>query len=168
MYRNTKRFPLITDKLKYIIAKPGWQPAAFGGQIPIPATNANKTKYDATASSKGLNMYVLVQFACIIIGLCAYLLHYEKLSTFYAIIFFSILMLSTVICSAILEQKAWVKYVEYARLLIIVVAINAMYYINYNNWFYIMLIPSAMLTIYFLAWFTLNINNRFLFKSLSV
>ena len=164
MFKNSKAFPKVSDKLKYIVAKPGWQPAELGGQIPIPEVDYNKPKYDAKASSKSLNIYVLVQFAFIIIGLSAYLYNYEKLSLFYTIIFFSVLMLSTVICSAILEQKKWVKYAEYARLLIAFIALNSMYYINYNGWFLIMLIPSIILTAYFLAWYTLNINNRFVLK----
>jgi alkylglycerol monooxygenase len=164
MFKNSKAFPKVSDKLKYIVAKPGWQPAELGGQIPIPEVDYNKPKYDAKASSKSLNIYVLVQFAFIIIGLSAYLYNYEKLSLFYTIIFFSVLMLSTVICSAILEQKKWVKYAEYARLLIAFIALNSMYYINYNGWFLIMLIPSVILTAYFLAWYTLNINNRFVLK----
>ena len=164
MFKNSKAFPKVSDKLKYIVAKPGWQPAELGGQIPIPEVDYNKPKYDAKATSKSLNIYVLVQFAFIIIGLSAYLYNYEKLSLFYTIIFFSVLMLSTVICSAILEQKKWVKYAEYARLLIAFIALNSMYYINYNGWFLIMLIPSVILTAYFLAWYTLNINNRFVLK----
>ena len=164
MFKNAKRFSLVKDKVKYIFAKPGWQPNELGGQIPIPEVDYTKPKYDAKATSKSLNIYVLVQFAFIIIGLSAYLYNYEKLGTFYTIIFFSVLMLSTVICSAILEQKTWVKYAEYARLLIALFALNSMYYINYNAWFYIMLIPSVVLTAYFLAWYTLNINNRFVFK----
>lgn len=166
MFKKAKYFPSFKDKLKYIIAKPGWQPASLGGQIPIQEVDKSKSKYDAKANSRSLNIYVLVQFAFIIIGLSAYLYHYEKLSTFYTIIFFSILMLSTVICSAILEQKNWVKYAEYARLLIALVALNAMYYINYKAWFYIMLIPSVILTAYFLAWYTLNLNNRFVLKKI--
>ena len=164
MFKNAKLFPSVKDKLKYIVAKPGWQPKELGGPIPIPEVDHSKPKYDAKATSKSLNVYVLVQFAFIIIGLSAYLYNYEKLSMFYTIIFFSVLMLSTVICSAILEQKKWVKYAEYARLIIALVALNSMYYINYNGWFLIMLIPSVLLTAYFLAWYTLNINNRFVLK----
>ena len=87
MFNNAKTFPKTIDKLKYIVAKPGWQPAELGGQIPIPEVDYSKPKYDAKASSKSLNIYVLVQFAFIIIGLSAYLYHYEKLSTFYTVIF---------------------------------------------------------------------------------
>ena len=164
MYQAGKKFNSIKDKLKLVFAKPGWQPDYLGGQLAIPEVNPQQAKYDIQAVSRGLNIYVLVQFAFIIAGLSAYLYHFEKLSMFYNVLSFSVLMLSTVICSAILEQKVWVKYAEYARLLIAFIALNSMYYINYNAWFYIMLIPSVILTAYFLGWYTLNINNKHLLK----
>lgn len=166
MFKNAQKFSLVKDKIKYIFAKPGWQPDELGGQIPIAEVDYNKPKYNANASSRNLNVYVLVQFVFIIVGLAAYLYHFEKLSTFYTVVFFSILMLSTVICSAILEQKKWVKYAEVARLLLAFVAINTMYYINYNAWFYFMLVISILLTTYFTVWFMLNINHKFIFKNI--
>ncbi|HRB93139.1 MAG TPA: sterol desaturase family protein [Chitinophagales bacterium] len=163
MFKRAKSFKLV-DQLKYIIAKPGWQPEAFGGQIPIPEVDKNKPKYDLKANSTNLNVYVLVQFAFIIIGLTAYLYHYAKISSFYSFLFFSILLISTVICSAILEQKKWVIYAEYTRLILALMTLNSMYYFKYNTWFLLVLIVSLSVTIYFLTWFTLNINNKYLVK----
>ncbi|HRB19960.1 MAG TPA: hypothetical protein PKZ14_07745, partial [Chitinophagales bacterium] len=96
--------------------------------------------------------------------LTAYLYHYEKISSFYSFLFFSILLLSTVICSAILEQKKWVIYAEYTRLILALMTLNSMYYFKYNTWFLLVLIVSLSVTIYFLTWFTLNINNKYLVK----
>ncbi len=163
LFQQAKLFS-IKDKIKLLFAKPGWRPDAFGGQLSIPEVDYQKPKYNANASSINLNVYVLVQFIFIIIGLTSFLYHYEQLSLFYAILFFSILMLSTIICSAILEQKTWVKYAEYIRLTLAVIALNSLYYFNYNTWFYAMLIPSLVLTIYFVIWFTLNIHHRYVVK----
>lgn len=163
LFQQAKLFS-IKDKLKLLFAKPGWRPDAFGGQLAVPEVDYQKAKYNANATSINLNVYVLVQFIFIIIGLSSYLYHYEQLSLFYAILFFSILMLSTVICSAILEQKSWVKYAEYARLALAVIALNSLYYFNYNTWFYAMLIPSLVLAIYFVIWFTLNIHDRYVLR----
>lgn len=127
-----------------------------------------QAKYDVQAASRGLNIYVLVQFAFIIAGLSAYLYHFEKLTLFYNVLSFSVLMLSTVICSAILEQKSWVKYAEYFRLLLAIVGLNSLYYINFNSWFYVVLIISVLITGYFMAWYTLNIHNKFVFKTMAV
>ena len=168
MYKNAKRFSSVKDKLKYIVAKPGWQPEDAGGVIPVPVVEKNYKPYDASPINKGLSWYVLVQFLFIIIGLVAYLYHYDKLPIFYKVLGYLLVMLSTVICGAIMEQKNWVKYAEYARLLIVFAGLNSLYYISFNAWFYIMLIPSVILTAYFLAWFTLNMNNKFVFKSVAI
>ncbi|MBK9330509.1 MAG: hypothetical protein IPM95_14710 [Sphingobacteriales bacterium] len=115
-----------------------------------------------------MNIYILVQFAFIIIGLSAYLYHFEKLSVFFRVLAFAVLMLSTIICSAILEQKQWVKYAEYFRLLLAIAGLNSLYYISFNNWFYIVLVISILITAYFLVWYTLNIHNRHLLKTMAV
>ncbi|MFN8283193.1 MAG: sterol desaturase family protein [Chitinophagales bacterium] len=164
MFKNAKRFSSVKDKLKYIIAKPGWQPEDAGGTIPVPEIDKDYKPFDASPINKGLSWYVLVQFLFIIIGLVSYLYHYDKLPMFYKVLGYLLVMISTVICGAIMEQKNWVKYAEYARLLIILAGLNSLYYISFNGWFYIMLIPSVILTAYFLAWFTLNMNNKFVFK----
>ena len=80
MYQAGKRFNSIKDKLKLVFAKPGWQPNYLGGQLAIPEVHPQQAKYDVQAASRGLNIYVLVQFAFIIAGLSAYLYHFEKLN----------------------------------------------------------------------------------------
>jgi alkylglycerol monooxygenase len=168
MYQDTKQYKSLKDKLKLVFAKPGWRPDYLGGQLRVPEVGTTKPKYDIKAASKGLNVYVLVQFAFIIIGLTAYLYHFEKLSLFYQVLAFCVLMISTVICSAILEQKKWVNYAEYFRLLLAIVGLNSLYYINYSSWFYIVLFISVIITAYFIAWFTMNIHNRHLIKTMAV
>ena len=80
-----------------------------------------------------------------------------QLSLFQQIAGFSALLLSLVICGAILEQKSWVKYAEYFRLLIALTVINSIYYISFQDWFKITLILSILMTIYLMVWYTLNI-----------
>ncbi|MFN8239087.1 MAG: sterol desaturase family protein [Chitinophagales bacterium] len=168
MYQSGRHYKTVKDKLKLVFGKPGWQPDYMGGPLAVPEVNPHQQKYDVQAVSRGLNIYVLVQFAFIIGGLSAYLYNFEKLSTFYNILSFSVLMISTVICSAILEQKSWVKYAEYFRLLLAIVGLNSLYYINYSSWFYIVLIISVLITGYFMAWFTLNIHDKYLLKTMAV
>lgn len=163
LFKKAKLYS-IKNKLKLIFAKPGWQPQAFGGQIPIPEVSEQQKKYDKKANSINLNIYVLVQFAFIIGGLAAYLYHYENLSFLFSGIFYGILFLSILICSGILEQKKWAKYAEYFRLALIVFSLNALYYTNYTTWFYVVLILSVVFAVYFMIWFTLNQNNKYIFQ----
>jgi hypothetical protein len=158
----------LKDKLKLLVAKPGWRPDELGGTIPIPEVEPTYKKYDVKAPSRGLNLYVLVQFILIVAGLMAYMYHFENLPLFYQVLGFALILLSIVITGAILEDKAWVKYAEYVRLLIIAVGLNSLYYINYNPWFYAVLIPSCILTAYFMAWYAMNTHQVHLLKTMAV
>lgn len=168
LYERSKRLKTVNEKLKLIFAKPGWQPDYLGGFLEVPELDTTQKKYNKKATSRGLNIYVLVQFIFIILGLSVYLFNFEKLSLFYNILTFSVLMSSTIICSAIMEQKSWVKYAEYFRLAITIIGLNALYYTNYNSWFYTVLIISIFITVYFMIWFTLNMYNKHLFKAMAV
>jgi sterol desaturase/sphingolipid hydroxylase (fatty acid hydroxylase superfamily) len=148
------------DKLFLLIAKPGWQPQELGGMMSIPEVEKGYQKYDAKPRNLGLNLYVLVQFLLIMAGIMAFLYHYENLPLFYKYFGFCVLMLSTLSCSGILEQKKWVPYVEIGRLLLIGFGLNTLYYQSYTTWFYIVLIISIVLVAYFIAWFILSLHNK--------
>ena len=146
------------DKLILIFKKPGWMPEYLGGMAPIPEVNENMIhKYDEAPISDGLNTYVLFQFILIVIGTVGFLFYFETLSIFQQLAGFSALLLSIIICGAILEQKSWVKYVEYLRLLIALTVINSIYFMSFHEWFKITLVLSIVITIYLMIWYTLNI-----------
>lgn len=146
-----------TDKLQLLFRRPGWRPDYMGGQLPIPEVNeTNYKKFDVEAVHSGLNYYVLIQFMLIIPGLMAFLYYFSDLSVFQQVLGFSAILLSTIICGAILEQKTWVKYAEYARILLALVAINSIYYISFKDWFLVTLIISIAMSVYFMVWYTLN------------
>jgi hypothetical protein len=145
------------DKLRLIYKKPGWRPDYLGGQIPIPEVNEQThIKYDAITPNRGLSSYVLFQFALIIPGLIGYLFYFSVLTDFQKFLGVSALFLTTIICGAILEQKTWVKYAEYARILLALVAINSIYYVSFQEWFYFTFVISILLAVVFMIWYTLN------------
>lgn len=159
MFQLSKKFSNWKDKLRLIIAKPGWQPNELGGQLPIPEIDNNYKKYDKHPLNIGLNIYVFTQFMLIMVGIMFFMYHVEALTTFYKYFCFGLLMLSILSCGAILEQKAWAKSIEIGRLFLIVFGLNTLYFQHYSSWFYLMLIISSVLTIYFTVWFILNTNN---------
>lgn len=159
MFRLSKKFSRWKDKLKLIIAKPGWQPNELGGQMSIPPIEFNYLKYDKKPINIGLNIYVLIQFIFIILGLMMYLYHVESLSQFYKYFCFGLVMISILNCGAILEQKKWAKFTEIFRLFIIGFGLNILYFQHYQSWFYIVLAISTVFVLYFTIWFVLNINN---------
>lgn len=145
------------DKLILIFKRPGWRPEYLGGMMPIPEVNEETIqKYDITPISNGLNTYVLIQFILIVLGSIGFLYYFNILSGFQQFAGFSALLLSLIICGAILEQKSWVKYAEYIRLLIALFVINSIYYISFQDWFKITLISSILITIYLMVWYTFN------------
>lgn len=158
----------LKDKLKLLVAKPGWRPDELGGPIPIPEIDPDYVRYDVKPLSRGLNIYVLVQFVFVIIGLMAYMYHFEHLPLFYQGLGLGTIILSITIIGAILENKNWVKYAEYMRLLLAAIGLNSLYYQNYQPWFLAVLIPSCILTAYFTAWYAMNTHQVHLMKAMAV
>jgi sterol desaturase/sphingolipid hydroxylase (fatty acid hydroxylase superfamily) len=156
MWDMGKQMKLI-DRVKLIFKRPGWRPEYLGGQIPVPEVSSQLQKYDVVAPNPGLNTYVLLQFILIIPGLIGYLYYFSMLSPFQRGIGLAALLLTSIICGAIMEQKSWVKYAEYARLALVLVAINSIYYFSFQEWFLITLVVSIVMAVYFAVWYTLNV-----------
>lgn len=152
------------DKLRLPFMRPGWRPDYLGGPVPVPEVSENIKKYDACPPNTGLTVYVLLQFVLIIPGLIGYLYYFNTLSNLQKGLGLAALFISTIICGAILEQKSWVKYAEYARIALVLITINSIYYINFRDWFLFTLIISVILAIFFMIWYTLNswMNIQFL------
>lgn len=148
------------DKLRLIVARPGWRPDYMGGTLPIPEPDPKQARYNANAPGKWLNFYVLAQFILILGGLCCFMYHFEDLNWTYRLVFFSALILSTLICGAIMENRAWVAPAEYLRLLMVLVAINSLYYIQYLDWFLVMVIASGLGFVALNLWFTFGWRQR--------
>ncbi|MDX2001077.1 MAG: sterol desaturase family protein [Chitinophagales bacterium] len=144
------------DRIKLVFAKPGWLPDYLGGyQAPPEVDKANYKAYD-TQTTLSRNVYVFVQFLMIAVGLAAYMFYFPTISLFFQIVFFGILILSTLICGAILENKRWVVYIEYLRLMLIGISLNSFYYYWYMHWFTVVLVVSCVAFILFALWFTLS------------
>lgn len=144
------------DKLKMLWARPGWRPDYLGGTIPIPEPSPNRNKYNAYAPSRLLNLYVLGQFVLILVGLSAYMYYFEELTPFFKVLLMGLLILSTVLCGGIMENKSWVRPVEYLRLIVVLASLNSLYYFQFLDWLLAMMIGSGLGFIILNAWFTLG------------
>jgi alkylglycerol monooxygenase len=157
MFQSARLMHKWKDKLKIIFARPGWLPVELGGyQAPPEVDKAHYNKYTNITSNKGLHMYVLVQLIFTIAGLSAFLFFFSQLSTFYIAWAFSMIILTVAITGGIMEQKQWVKYAEYVRLLLVVVGLNSLYFFTFREWFEIMLAGSILVGSIFVTWFTLD------------
>ncbi len=154
MYKNIKKMSTWRDKLWSIVARPGWLPSDLGGyQKPKEVNRKTYSKYHTNASF-WLNSYVLIQFILINIALTIYIYHFETISVFYKVFFLIVLLLSTLICGAILENKKWVGYVEYLRLCLVLISLNSYYYFWYADWLVIMLLVTLPVFALLNIWFT--------------
>ncbi len=154
MWKLAYRAPKWSDKIKVLFARPGWRPEELGGyQAPPPVDKQQIEKYEPKVSDN-MKLYVILQFVAVLFGLTAYMYNYYRITDFYRIVFFVVMVLSTLICAAILENKRWVIYVEYLRLFFVLLSLNTFYYLWFLDWFNIMLICSIVLSTASLAYFT--------------
>ncbi len=132
------------DKFKMIFAAPGWLPDYLGGTAPIQEpTKSNFTKYDADTNTY-FKIYVVIQYFIMLGGAILYMTHFKEMSLFYKTIFFLLIMITMLITGAIFENKRWVVYAEYARLILVMVALNTFYYFWHLNWFNFTIIVSSV------------------------
>lgn len=157
MFQSATRMRHWKDKLKIIIARPGWLPDELGGYQAPPEVDAVKyEKFVHLTPNKGLQMYVLVQLLLTIAGLSAFLFFFSQLTLFFKFWAFAMIILTVSISGGIMEQKIWVKYAEYLRLAMVIVGINSLYYFSFREWFEIMLIGSIIVGSVFIIWFTVD------------
>lgn len=156
MLQKMKLMSRWRDRLRMLVARPGWLPEELGGMQPVPEVQREAVqKFDARAT-RWLHAYVLVQFISILVGLSAFMYHFKNVSLFYQVTFFSILILSTMICSAVMENKPWVGVAEYIRLGLVALSLNSFYYFWHLDWFRVMLLASVGAIGVCMLWFALS------------
>jgi len=132
------------DKFKMIFAMPGWLPDYMGGTQPIPEpSESNITKYNADTNVY-FKIYVVLQYFIMLGGASLYMMHFKEISLFYKAVFFLLIITTMLICGAIFENKRWVVYAEYARLLLVMICLNSFYYFWHLNWFNFTIIVSSV------------------------
>jgi len=90
------------------------------------------------------------------VGLIAFLGNFHRIDEFYRYLFLANIILSIMICGALMEQKKWVIYAEYVRLGLILFSLNTFYYIWFVDWFTIMISCSLILVAASIIYFTLT------------
>ncbi len=150
-----KRMTRWRDKLYMIVAKPGWLPAELGGYQAPPPVEPEKPKFNAHAA-EALNGYLLAQFVLITLGLVAYMTFFAEIGVFYQVLFLGVIIVSTMIVGAIMEQKPWVRGAEILRLILVVLSLNSLYFTNYTPWFTVMLTASLTGFLVLVSWFVLR------------
>lgn len=140
LLNTAKKADNITDKVKVFIKPPGWFPANLGGFKYAPEIDVmNYKKYDSTYSSKIIR-YVSFQFM-IALGVGSALLFLNSKLDITQVILIVLFTIATLItCGALLENKSWLKYFEYSRLLFSIVALYSFNQLAIFNTFALVII----------------------------
>jgi alkylglycerol monooxygenase len=153
LYQKMRQMRRWRDRLRMVWARPGWLPEALGG--PQVAATPDPARVHYQPQVTGLfRAYIAAQFVLVLIGLVALMANWSELSLFYRGVCFGMLMLSILICGAMLESKRWVLSAEYVRLALAALALDTLYYFAYLDWFSIMLLASCIGLVVFGIWFT--------------
>ncbi|MDI3319622.1 sterol desaturase family protein [Pinibacter soli] len=104
---------------------------------------------------KPLNKYVVWQMILITVLLFLFMGFDNYVTEFYQVIITGVIIITLVNCGAIMEQKKWIFYLEFARLLLVALGCSMIYP---NPWLLIAVVTIATLVI---CWFY-SIENRYL------
>lgn len=117
--------------------------------------NTDKEKY-RTKVPLNMQIYVFVQFVLLTCGLVGYMNHFDELSLFYKITMLSLIVLTTLNCGAIMENKKWVNIVEIVRFAAFLPLYNTLYLFNYHDFLWHTIVGSSIITFVCLMWITIN------------
>lgn len=118
MAKDLKRIPKFSDKFKYLFMKPGWLPESLGGyRAASPVDRSTYKKYE-TPSSMTLNLYVLFQYALCLGGTSLFLFNSSKFSLGEKAIIGVLIAVVVVNCGVLFENRPWVRYAEWVRILV--------------------------------------------------
>ncbi|MEO8501433.1 MAG: sterol desaturase family protein [Vicinamibacteria bacterium] len=113
----------VTDRLKPLVAAPGWRPQELGGPLMPPEVSRPADEPRAEPTPKALGAYVFAHFVLILVLTAAALGRASQLGplTFLAIATF--VVVSLVVLSGLLERRPWARPAEAARVLSLLVLV---------------------------------------------
>jgi alkylglycerol monooxygenase len=151
MTEDIKRIPKWSDRFKYLFKKPGWLPEYMGGYRPAPAVDkATYRKYD-TPSPLSLNLYVLFQYVLCLVGTALFLFNTKNFDLNQKIFITALISLVVVNCGVLFEQRSWVKWSEWFRIILYPVLLSALtFYFGWAVWLHTV---SVLYLIISFTWF---------------
>jgi len=138
MGKDLDRISNWSDKIKYIFKKPGWLPEYLGGYRAVPEVDrASYKKYD-TPSPLSLNLYVLFQYVLCLAGTALFLFNATKFSLGEKAFITVLISVVVVNCGVLFENRKWVRYAEWIRIIIYPGILAALIIVNsLPTWLYL-------------------------------
>jgi alkylglycerol monooxygenase len=119
-----------SDKAKYLFKKPGWLPDELGGYRPAPEVDKSTYKKYDTPSGLYLNWYVLFQYALCLVGTSLFLFNAAKFNLPEKAFITILISIVVVNCGVLFEQRSWIKWAEWARIILYPVMLSVFTYVN--------------------------------------
>jgi alkylglycerol monooxygenase len=138
-----KRTSGFINKVRIIFARPD----VVDPSIRESAEKLLHVKKTGTVVDRPLNRYVVWQMAITVAVLFLFILLRQKLSLQSEIAIVSFILLTLINCGAIMEQKRWIFYLEFARIIVLASALLALYP---NGWLMILLLAVVLVALYFI------------------
>jgi alkylglycerol monooxygenase len=140
------------NKLRLFIGKP----ADFEAKYRLQAEERFLVTKNDVPVDQPLNRYVIWQIAGSIILLFVFILFEKNIPTCQQVLIAIALLLTLINCGAIMEQKKWIVYLEFLRLLTVTIGLM----ILYSNWWSSILLLPAVIILY--TYYFENIRNWYL------
>lgn len=124
MGHDLKRIRKWSDRLKYLFKKPGWLPADLGGYRAAPEVDKQTYRKYETPAPAWMNFYVLFQYILCLVGTAWFLFNQKNpdgtahFTLTQNLVITGLISLVVVNCGVLFERKAWVYWVELARIII--------------------------------------------------
>jgi sterol desaturase/sphingolipid hydroxylase (fatty acid hydroxylase superfamily) len=135
MSDDLKRIPKWSDRFKYLFKKPGWLPDYLGGYRAAPEVDKTSYKKYDTPSAMSLNLYVLFQYAMCLVGTALFLFNASKFSTQEKVLVTVLISIVVVNCGVLFEQRAWVRWAEWFRIILYPVLLSIYtYWFGWSEW----------------------------------
>ena len=138
MGADLKRIPFWRDRIKYLFMKPGWLPDYLGGYRPAPEIDPSSfRKYD-TPSPVSLNLYVLFQYLLCLSGTALFLFNAATFSLAGKGFITLLITITVVNCGVLFEQRKWVKWSEWIRILSYPLLLSALtVWMDWPDWLHL-------------------------------
>jgi alkylglycerol monooxygenase len=117
MAEDLKVIPKWSDRLRYLFKKPGWLPSYLGGyRAAPPVDKTTYQKYDPP-STLSLNLYVTLQYTLCLVGTSLFLFNAGKMNLAEKVFLTALICLTVVNSGVLFEQRTWVRYSEWIRVI---------------------------------------------------
>lgn len=130
MAEDLKMIPKWSDRFRYLFMKPGWLPAYLGGyRAAPPVDKTTYRKYDPP-SNMSLNLYVTLQYTLCLVGTSLFLFNAGKMNLGEKVFLTALICLTVVNSGVLFEQRAWVKFAEWIRVIAYPLILIALTWLN--------------------------------------